>query len=278
MYCAWEQLLGILPPAIRQEVDNRGRSCLQELRLRLGSGVEMVCSTGRFVLRGQVTTEMLSFVINAASRYSPWAAETMSQGYLTAPGGHRIGLAGTCILHDGKVTGIRSVHSLCVRVARDFPGISMGIPATQESVLILGPPGSGKTTLMRDLIRRCSEEGQTVAVVDERGELFPPEADFQRGCKTDVLCFAPKAEGMEMALRTMSPQRIAVDEITSVADCEGILRAMWCGVGIMATAHAGSVQDLLSRTVYKPLVQTGAFRNVVLLKPDKSWRLERVGL
>jgi stage III sporulation protein AA len=147
------------------------------------------------------------------------------------------------------------------------------------SVLILGPPGSGKTTLLRDLIRIVSDRGTgSVSVVDERGELFPREADFDRGKQTDVLTGCDKASGIDMVLRTMGPRYVAVDEITNQNDCQALIRAGWCGVKLMATAHATDLADLRQRPVYRPLIQTGIFDTVVVLKPDKSWRVERVKL
>ena len=124
MMCAWKQLLSVLPPRLRPEVDRLGKNALQELRLRLGMPPELVLSGESRWLGCCVSREDLNYCINAASRYSPWAAATTAQGYLTAPGGHRIGLCGEVVCKDGIVTGIREISSLCIRVARDFPGIA----------------------------------------------------------------------------------------------------------------------------------------------------------
>ena len=278
MKCAWQKLLSVLPQHMRGEVDKLGKDCLQELRLRLGDPVQLVTAKGLKNLSVRVMQSDISFVVNAASRYSPWAAETAASGYITAPGGHRIGLCGQCAVHSGAVTGIRDVTSLCIRVARECFGVAVGIPIT-GSVLILGPPGSGKTTLLRDLIRMIADGGTgSVSVVDERGELFPRESEFDRGKQTDVLTGCDKASGIDMVLRTMGPHYIAVDEITSQKDCQALIRAGWCGVKLMATAHATDLTDLQLRPVYRPLLQTGLFDTIIVLKPDKSWRLERVKL
>lgn len=273
MRCAWDALMRILPPALRPDADAQARETLQELRLRLGQAPELVCSFGSKWGRGTVTEQELNFVVNTASRYSPWAAATASKGYITAPGGHRIGLCGEAVVKDGAVCGIRSVTSLCIRVARDFPGIAGKAAALPGNILILGPPGSGKTTLLRDLIRQLSER-ETVTVVDERGELFP--TDFIRGRKTDVLTGCGKAQGVEMALRTMGPTCIAVDEITAREDCQALLEGGWCGVRLLATAHAASRADLASRQVYRPLWETKLFETAIILRSDKSWRTERM--
>ena len=146
--------------------------------------------------------------------------------------------------------------------------------------MILGSPGSGKTTFLRDLIRQISNRGkESVAVVDERGELFPGHQGisfFDPGSKTDILRGCPKASGIEMVLRTMGPGVIAVDEITAEADCAALMRAGWCGVRLIATAHASGPDDLRSRPIYRSLRQCGLFGQAVILKHDKSWTAERM--
>lgn len=276
MKCAWSALLRILPISIRQQVDEKGKDTLQELRLRLGKQPELVCRTGTVYLPGVVQKADLQFVINTASQYSPWTAATAKNGYITAAGGHRIGICGECVTNAGEMTGIRSATSLCIRVARDFTGIAPRISPSQGNVLLLGSPGSGKTTLLRDLIRRISNGHESVCVVDERYELFPPEGDFDTGRHTDVLSGCGKVHGISVALRTMGPNWIAVDEITAPEDCLALSEAAWCGVRLIASVHASSRSDLLGRGVYKPLVQQGIFETLLILNPDKSWRLERM--
>ena len=279
MRCAWQVLLNLLPLQLRQEVDRLGKDTLQELRLRRDRPPELVTQRGSLWLKEPVKQETLQFVINTACRYSPWTATTAADGYITAQGGHRIGLCGEVTLQNGRMADVRSVTSLCIRVARDFPGVAKSIPLT-GSLLIIGCPGSGKTTLLRDLIRTRSESGNgSVAVVDERGELFPSvqgESCFPPGCRTDILSGCPKRQGIPLLLRTMSPGTIAVDEITDAEDCNGLLKALWCGVDLLATAHAGSLQEFLKRPVYKPLVDSRIFSKVLVMQPDKSWREERI--
>lgn len=273
MRCAWKELLCVLPMWCREEVDMLGRERLQELRLRLGLPPELIRQEDRIRLNRSVTAEDLSYTVNAASRYSPWSAATAAKGYITAPGGHRIGLCGEAVVQGGEMTGIRRVTALCIRVARDFSGICGSLKRLTGSVLILGRPGSGKTTLLRDLIRQWSEF-ENVAVVDERGELFP--MGFDTGPRTDVLTGCGKAQGLDVLLRTMSPHTIAVDEITAEEDCRALIRAGWCGVRLLATAHAASREELLRRPVYQPLAQCGLFDTLVILRSDKSWWTERM--
>ena len=275
MKCAWDALLSVLPPRLRQQVDNLGRESMQELRLRVGQPVELILSGQSRMLGIQALEEDITFIVNAASHYSPWAAATSAKGYITAVGGHRIGVAGECVVQGGQVTGIRRATSLCIRVARGFSGIGDKAPKS-GSLLILGPPGAGKTTLLRELIRIRSEAGRAVAVVDERGELFPVGGVFSPGTRTDVLTGCSKVTGVEMALRTLSPACIAVDEITAQEDCQALLSVGWCGVELLATAHARDAKDLLRRKIYQPLADSGLFETLLILQPDKSWHMERM--
>ena len=258
------QLLAILPQRLRQE----NYEAVNEIRLRLGQPPRLVTGSRWRDLDGRVDVGALRYVLNAATRYSPWTAGSLKDGYLTAPGGHRIGVCG-----EGSVEGITVPDSLCIRIARDVHGIAAGLPV-DRSVLILGPPGSGKTTLLRDLIRQTSRTAM-VSVVDERRELFPE--GFDRGENTDVLAGLDKPRGIDMVLRSMGPAVIAMDEVTSTADCEALCRAAWCGVRLIATAHADSVQDLRERTVYRPLAQTGLFSLAAVLDRHRNWHPEEVG-
>jgi len=258
-------LLAVLPQRLRCECfDN-----VQEVRLRLGRPPRLMTGAGCRDLEGTVGEQDLSFVVNAASRYSPWNARTMKDGYLTAPGAHRIGVCGR-----GAGEGLSELTSLCIRVARDLSGIAAGLPL-EESLLILGPPGCGKTTLLRDHIRRVSKN-RTVSVVDERQELFCE--GFAAGENMDVLSGVEKPRGIDMVLRSMGPEVIAVDEVTGQADCEALLRAAWCGVRLLATAHADSVRDLHRRSVYRPLAEAGLFTKAAVLDHRQRWHIEEVGV
>lgn len=273
MKCAWNELLAILPARMRSDTDRLGKSDLRELRLRLGKPPLLRLKSGSVALPGAVQPEELQFVVNAASRYSPWTATSAASGYLTAPGGHRVGICGEALLRQGEMVGIGTIGSLNVRVARDIPGIAESIVSLGGNVLLVGPPGSGKTTLLRDLIRLRSRREQ-ICVVDQRGEIFPQ--GFDTGPGTDVLRGCGKAAGMEAVLRAMGPDTIAVDEITAAADCTALVYAGWCGVGLLATAHAAGREDLLRRPVYRPIVDSALFDHLVILRPDQSFRAERM--
>ena len=275
MMCAWKKLLSILPPEIGAQLDDSAREGAQEIRLRLNAPPEVSFGSRRMLLKGQVTGSELDFVINTASRYSPWCAASLTHGYLTAPGGHRIGICGEAVVQQGQVTGFRRIRSLCIRVARDFPGIGAKAPGMDGSILILGAPGWGKTTLLRDISRQIAKK-RTVCVVDERGELFPD--GFCLGDRMDILTGVPKPAGIEMALRTMGPAYIAVDEITAEIDCAGLVHAANCGVRLLATAHAADSEDLKKREIYRNLLDKGIFQTLLVLHGDKSYHGERMAL
>lgn len=272
--------MNLVPPWLRKDVEELGKNELQELRLRVGRGPELVTGIGSVWLNRSVAQEDINFTINIASRYSPWAAASIENGYITAQGGHRVGVCGEVAVKNGKISAVSSATSVSLRVARDFPGISGDAVDPRKSTLIIGRPGTGKTTLMRDAVRRVSNHySGAVAVVDERRELFPIANGvfcFPPGERTDVLSGCSKRTGIETVLRTMNPHLIAVDEITAQEDCTALLHAGWCGVTLLATAHAASREDLLHRKVYEPLIESRLFQNLIILRPDKSWIRERM--
>lgn len=241
---------------------------------------ELVTQKGSLTLQRCVSAEDLQFSVNIASRYSPWTAGTVSKCFITAPGGHRLGLCGNAVISKGTISGVHPLTSVCIRVARDFPGIAKNAAQYSGSVLIIGKPGSGKTTFLRDFIRQRSNMYRVpVSVVDEREEIFPITDNrhaYPTGNFTDVLSGCCKSQGIEAVLRNMGPDTIAVDEITAEEDCKALLHAGWCGVKLIATAHAGSREDLFNRPVYRPIIESRLFDTLITMQRDKSWCAERM--
>lgn len=278
MKCAWESFVNLLPLWMRDTVDKLGKNNLRELRMRINAPPELVFGDQSIFLERFVRREDISFLINLATQYSPWASETVEAGYITIPGGHRIGLCGSVISGNDIQRKFKIVTSLCIRISRDFPGIAKKA-AVDGSVLIIGKPGSGKTTFLRDLIRQLSLlDKNRIAVVDERNELFPTVNGafcFDTGVRVDVLSGGNKAFGVESVLRNMTPTVIAVDEITAEADTNALLHSAGCGVSFLATAHASNIKDLQSRPIYRTLIDFALFEHLVVLEPDMSWHIER---
>ncbi len=268
------QLQSILPTQLRPMLPLSNIESLNEIRMRLSYPAQLVYLDHTTEIGKTIMQEDLSFCVNTACRYSPWNAASMKQGYLTASGGHRIGICG-----ESTGDGIRSLTSVCIRVAKDLQGIAAQIPI-RDSILIIGPPGSGKTTLLRDYIRKISNCIQgAVCVVDERAEIFPFSGSspcFDPGKHTDILSGFSKGQGIGIGIRSMGPAWIALDEITDARDCDAMLQALWCGVRIIATAHASGVSDLLSRPIYRPILNSKVFSTVVVMHPDKSYHMERI--
>lgn len=280
MNCAWTPYLKLLPERIRGDVDELGFEDLLEVRLRCGQRPELVTVRESLWLDSIATRADLHYAINIASQYSAWSAATASEGYITAAGGHRIGLCGQAVMEESGMKGIRDLSSICIRLAKDLPDVALQAGTFQGSILIIGRPGSGKTTFLRDLIRQKGKYHH-VCVVDERMELFPICNGcfcFDTGMRTDVLSGCSKKLGVSALIRCMNPDFIAVDEITAVNDCEGLLHACWCGVSVLATAHAGSKEELFSRPVYKPILQSKVFDQLVVMHADRSFHMERLVL
>ena len=278
MKCQWQELLNLLPLWLREPVDRLGQIDMEELRLRLHKPPEMITNKGFRVLDGYVNQEDLHFCLNMATKYSPWTSGSIAHGFVTAAGGHRIGICGECVYEGGRLRNISPISSVCIRVARQWRGTSRDCCQVPGSILIIGKPGSGKTTFLRDLVCNISENtNQAITVLDERRELFPFNAGrytFERGSHTDVLSGCNKKQGLEMAIRTLNPDTIAVDEITSEEDCASLTGAAWCGVRLIATAHAANKEDLLARTIYQPLLERKIFQYLVVLQQDKTWHGE----
>ena len=279
-----QPVLSILPPELRDGVLRLGTSGLEELRLRAGSAPAALVRGQERPIPGAaitVTSRMLEQILSAATGHSCYSAEeSLRDGYVTLPGGHRIGLCGTAAMQDGCVRAIRAVSSLCIRIARQVPAAPPElVRRLHASALVLGPPGSGKTTLLRDCVRQLSNTGQRVCIVDERGELaacHQGTAQLDVGAHTDVLTGCPKAVGIPLLLRSMRPDWIAVDEITAPEDILAMEQASYCGVRFLATAHAFGPDELEKRPLYRRLCALGLFKTLWILTPDRKVREERM--
>ena len=202
-------------------------------------------------------------------------APELRQGFVTLPGGHRVGVAGVPVRDEqGRIDGFKTVSSLALRIARrpaeTLPAeLQAALAEGSQGLLLAGPPGSGKTTLLRAAAGWLSEAGRTVAVVDERCELFPCGMQgfaFPPPARCDVLSAWPKAQGILQAVRTLGPEIVLCDELGDGEEVRAVEEGLHAGVRFLLTVHAGREEDLRRRPQLRALAATGAFDRLVLLE------------
>lgn len=294
----WQQLWPFLPERVVSALKLWSPSLLstvEEIRLRTGRPLALTVA-GQAVFVGSegpsrdpagaiqidgVDMHSCVELISGSSLYA--LEEELKRGFLTLPGGHRVGLTGQAVLSGGKVKALKHLTGLNIRVAREVKGVAGSLlphlwdqwaDRVRHTVLV-SPPGCGKTTVLRDLVRLISGgvssirlSGRAVGLVDERSEVagsYRGQACLDVGPNTDVLDNCPKAQGLMMFLRSMGPRVLATDEIGQEGDVDALLEARNSGVSLVTTAHGGSLQEILARPATNRLLLAGAVERVVLL-------------
>ena len=279
-----DSIIELLPPAISAQLLDRTEKIeeIEEIRIRVGRPLEVMSGKEIFYGSTPVLKEDADLFLNKISQYSFYILEEeLKRGYITVQGGHRVGLAGRVILENGRVKGLRDITFFNIRIARQKKGlVNKWVHYLYDrrwlSTLIIGAPQTGKTTFLRDLARYASIgessrriPAMKVGIVDERSEIAGcvkgvPQMDF--GIRVDVLDGCPKAEGMMMLIRSMSPEIIVADEIGRVEDVEAMMEAVNAGITLFTTAHGHSLEDILVRPIMKNIILEANFERIVELK------------
>lgn len=281
----FESAAALLPPDMRiaaLALPEIVRRDAEELRLRAGRPPTASCGQSETpVCRREVTHRDLDTLLETATRASAHTALAgIASGFVTVRGGCRVGLCGEAVMRDGEVRSLRDLSSASVRIPREARGCADGLLSRLgadglRDTLIISPPGAGKTTLLREMVRRLSDGGARVSLIDERGEVagvWEGEPVFDVGRRTDVMTGAPKAAAATMLIRAMTPEFLAMDEITSPDDILAAEIAAGCGVSLIATAHAKGADELNVRPLYRRLLALGVFRRAIVVSRTELGR------
>lgn len=280
---------------IMQKIPEHKLLDLEEIRLRMMKPFMLVKGNMDYMvtIKGELTNQLtdvyfvtkddIEKTFQLISKGSVYALEEeIKNGYITIPGGHRVGLAGKAVLHEGQIKTLKHICSLNIRIAREVIGAADNLIdyLTDErkavyNTLILSPPKAGKTTLLRDLIRQLSNgdakrniKGYKIGLVDERSEIaccYEGKPQNNVGIRTDVIDGCPKAVGIVMLLRSMSPDIIATDEVGRHEDVLALQEAINAGVTIIATAHGNNLEEIMRRPIMHELLENRMFKRYVFL-------------
>lgn len=282
-----EEILRIFPnhvSSVLLKVINQRQKELQEIRIRQNQPIEVIFNHDFKRVRHIVTKEDITFILNQLSEYSLYRlTDELREGYITIQGGHRIGLAGQVVSEKGSVKTIKHISFLNIRIAKEKINVATPIikylyKDNYLNTLIVGPPQAGKTTYLRDISRLIglgwgSVEPKKVAIIDERSEIAACKdgvPQHQIGMRTDVMDACPKAEGMMMVIRSMSPDVIIVDELGNDRDISALLEAINAGVSVICTIHGNSLQQLKQRPSLKSIFVEKIFDRIIVLKNSKT--------
>ena len=280
------QALALFPPSLGQAIAQTQRDrdeLVEEICCRIGRPPVLLTQENVYPAACRaVLPDDLDYLLERATRASVYAAaDQIRQGYLQTAGGCRVGLCGCAYGQAaGQIDGIRQLSSVSVRIPHAVPGCADAlVPQLMKdgfcSTLILSPPGGGKTTLLRECVRRLSDQGLRISLMDERGEIAAVQnrtPQFDVGANTDIMTGGQKAACCMMLLRAMRPDVLAFDEISAPEDIEAMRIAAGCGVTLLATAHAQSVGALRCRTLYRALLDEHIFRRAVCITRSSGAR------
>lgn len=282
-----QEILHIMPVRLRESVSQRLMEAadIEEIRIRIGQPIELRYAKKSVWMAQAVTAADLDEMLTFISQYSIYAyEEEIRQGYLTIEGGNRIGFAGQVRLMEGQVSRMTNIRFLNIRIAGEQKGCARDLlPWLYEegellNTLLLSNPGVGKTTCLRDCIRLISNgderhPGKKICVIDERSEIAACHLGIpcnDLGKRTDVLDGCPKQAGMRMALRSMSPEVIAVDELGGSEDAASIEEMILCGCRILGTMHGDQMEHIVQQSGMERIYRNRLFRRYVFLKKQED--------
>ncbi len=291
-----DSILNVLEEYFRKEANPTQYISLEEIRLRNAEPVILKFNSSEVVLNYIVSSNDILQTLQKICENSIYSYQNqICNGFITIKGGHRVGIVGNVVMQNGKITNINYISSLNFRIARQIKGASTKILRYVLNIennsiyntLIVSIPGAGKTTILRDLVRKISNgveeinfKGITVGVVDERGEIaamYKGMAQNEVGIRTDVMCNVPKSIGIKMLIRSMAPNVIVADEIGSKEDTEAIFEASCSGVKGIFTAHGGNLGDILSNKSLNDLLKFHIIERIIILSSDMQKRnIEKV--
>ena len=282
-----DEILRVLPSYISNEIIKLNCSQnITEIRLRTKCKVILICGKNEMVLNCIITPKTILDILLNVSKNSIYAIQNdINNGFVVIRGGHRIGISGEVVYVDDKIKNIKNICSLNIRVARQIYGCAdLVLPKiisgnTFLNTLIVSPPGCGKTTLIRDIIRQISNgipslnfKGKNVALIDERGEIasvYEGVPSLDVGIRTDIMSNVNKASGMKMMIRSMAPDIVATDEIGKKEDIIAIKEAILSGVKVIFTMHGDSIKSILKNENIKELLNLNIFSKIILLSNGK---------
>ena len=273
-----------LPKAAARLLNALPEGSLREIRVRAGQSIRLSTRQGETICPCEPTPQQVAQMAEALCEHALYArAEEQRSGFVTLRGGHRMGLCGRVICQGQSVRALRDISSFCIRIAGQWRGAADGLISqlTDEngrcrSALIVGLPGMGKTTLLRDSLRRLSEAGQRVCVVDERSEIAAmcdglPQLEV--GPCTDVLDGCGKEAGLRWLLRSLSPEVLVTDELSDTLDAQAALEAIRSGVSVLATVHGRDLNSVCGRNTLYPLIRNRAFERYAVLDVHEVGKL-----
>ena len=283
---AWDVARSLLPGPFSSAMERYPNA--EEIRLRLGRPPGVVIGGRELAACGETVTQpVLLHVLEKATGASLHAAAPALRGGYVTYRGLRIGVCGEAVFSGEKLSGLRGFSSLAIRIAHAgltecASLIESLLRPEPRSVLIVAPPGVGKTSFLRELISRTASLPLRVAVLDERNELSASvsgQPQFDLGQGSDVMVGVPKARAAMMMLRGMNPQIVAMDEITEEDDLRAVEQIAGCGVRIFATAHGKDREEMKKRSLYRELLERGIFEELVTIRCRGDKRVyERVTL